>query len=47
MFEFEMGQYVFLNFPEISLYQWHPFTISSSPYDKVNIMLMLKINNSL
>ena len=26
---FKMGQYIFINISNISLYQWHPFTISS------------------
>jgi predicted ferric reductase len=30
-----LGQYVFLNVPEISLLEWHPFTISSAPGDKL------------
>ncbi|KAJ3035742.1 hypothetical protein HDV00_003455 [Rhizophlyctis rosea] len=25
------GQYVFINIPEVSRWQWHPFTISSTP----------------
>jgi NADPH oxidase len=25
------GQYIFLNCPEVSLYQWHPFTLTSAP----------------
>ena len=28
---FEAGQYCWLNIPEISLLEWHPFTIASSP----------------
>ncbi len=28
---FEAGSYCFLNFPELSLLQWHPFSISSAP----------------
>lgn len=31
----DAGQYVFLNFPDISLLEWHPFTISSAPGDSV------------
>lgn len=35
-FVFKEGQYLFLNCPAISLTEWHPFTISSSPDDLVN-----------
>jgi NADPH oxidase len=28
-----VGQYVFLNFPQISLLEWHPFTLASCPSD--------------
>jgi predicted ferric reductase len=27
----EVGQYVYLNFPSIALFQWHPFTLASGP----------------
>ncbi|XJO77408.1 hypothetical protein BDV3_001992 [Batrachochytrium dendrobatidis] len=30
-FQYMPGQYLFLNIPSISAFQWHPFTISSSP----------------
>jgi NAD(P)H-flavin reductase len=30
-FAFRPGQYAFLNIPAISMFQWHPFTISSAP----------------
>ena len=30
-FLYKPGQYLFLNIPAISKYQWHPFTISSCP----------------
>jgi len=28
-----VGQYVFVNFPELSLTEWHPFSVSSGPGD--------------
>jgi len=30
---YHCGNYVFLNFPRFSLFQWHPFTLSSGPND--------------
>ncbi|KAJ3101784.1 hypothetical protein HDU97_001068 [Phlyctochytrium planicorne] len=27
------GQYIFLSCPEIALYEWHPFTLTSSPHE--------------
>jgi len=30
---YEMGQYAFINFPQISPLEWHPFSICSSPAD--------------
>eukprot|EP00656_Telonema_subtile_P001826 TRINITY_DN10790_c0_g1_i2.p1 TRINITY_DN10790_c0_g1~~TRINITY_DN10790_c0_g1_i2.p1 ORF type:complete len:694 (+),score=102.87 TRINITY_DN10790_c0_g1_i2:83-2164(+) len=32
---FEAGQYAFINIPEISTLQWHPFTIASAPSEGV------------
>jgi ferredoxin-NADP reductase len=34
-FTYEMGQYVFINIPDISIAEWHPFTISSAPNDSI------------
>lgn len=31
-FDYNPGQYVYLAIPEISLFEWHPFSISSSPH---------------
>ncbi|XP_023229647.1 NADPH oxidase 5-like [Centruroides sculpturatus] len=30
-FYYKPGDYVFINIPQIALYEWHPFTISSAP----------------
>ncbi|KAH9837179.1 NADPH oxidase [Rhodofomes roseus] len=32
-FKYVAGQWLFINIPEISSYQWHPFTITSAPED--------------
>jgi len=31
-FSYKAGQYVFINIPELSLFEWHPFSISSAPH---------------
>jgi NADPH oxidase len=31
--KYKAGQWLFLNCPEVSKFQWHPFTISSAPED--------------
>lgn len=30
-FRMEVGQYIFVNCPAISLLEWHPFTLTSAP----------------
>jgi len=30
---YRIGQYVFINFPTISLLEWHPFSLSSRPHE--------------
>lgn len=32
-FKYKAGQWLFLQMPQVSKYQWHPFTITSCPYD--------------
>ncbi|KAG9067315.1 hypothetical protein KI688_012098 [Linnemannia hyalina] len=32
-FKYKPGQYMFINIPDLSEYQWHPFTITSSPFE--------------
>eukprot|EP00118_Oscarella_pearsei_P014512 m.124702 g.124702 ORF g.124702 m.124702 type:complete len:614 (+) comp37853_c0_seq2:60-1901(+) len=42
-FHAEAGQYVFVNAPEVRFFEWHPFTLTSSPeedYFSVHIRLM-------
>ncbi|EKG09267.1 FAD-binding 8, partial [Macrophomina phaseolina MS6] len=34
--EYKPGQWLFLNCPSISTQQWHPFTITSCPFDPYN-----------
>jgi predicted ferric reductase len=31
---YKVGQYVFVNFPELSIHEWHPFSVASSPNDE-------------
>ena len=31
--DFKAGQYVFLNLPRVSFFEWHPFTLTSAPDD--------------
>mmetsp|Transcript_12324 Transcript_12324/g.49414 ORF Transcript_12324/g.49414 Transcript_12324/m.49414 type:complete len:539 (-) Transcript_12324:37-1653(-) len=32
-FKYKSGQYLFLNAPNLSFYEWHPFTITSAPHE--------------
>ena len=32
--KYKVGQYVFVNFPELSIHEWHPFSVASSPNDE-------------
>lgn len=33
-FKYKPGQWLFLNVPAVSRFQWHPFTITSCPFDE-------------
>jgi predicted ferric reductase len=44
-FAYNPGQYVYLSIPEISYLQWHPFSISSSPYQQVVTLHIRKAGN--
>ena len=32
-FSYKRGQFCFINIPEISMFEWHPFTVSSAPHE--------------
>lgn len=36
------GQYVFFNVPEVNMFQWHPFTVASSPSSSYLILMVKK-----
>ncbi len=38
---YKVGQYVFVNFPGVSLLEWHPYSVSSGP-DEQTIELHIK-----
>jgi len=40
-FPYESGQYVFINFPQVTPFEWHPFSISSAPHEE-NFTLHIK-----
>ncbi|CAG8683546.1 26714_t:CDS:2 [Dentiscutata erythropus] len=49
-FRYKAGQYLFLNVPAISTWQWHPFTITSAPddpYISVHVRLVGDFTNKL
>eukprot|EP00475_Leptophrys_vorax_P035023 TRINITY_DN5728_c0_g3_i1.p1 TRINITY_DN5728_c0_g3~~TRINITY_DN5728_c0_g3_i1.p1 ORF type:complete len:1084 (+),score=234.56 TRINITY_DN5728_c0_g3_i1:73-3252(+) len=39
--KYKVGQYVFVNFPQISFLEWHPFTLASGP-DEETCELLIK-----
>jgi len=36
-FNFTPGDWVFVKIPQIAIFEWHPFTISSAPEQKVKL----------
>jgi len=41
-FHYKPGQYLFINCPEISKFEWHPFTISSAP-EEANVGIHVRV----
>ena len=41
-FDYNPGQYVYLAVPELSIFEWHPFSLSSSPGQRVITMHIRK-----
>ena len=41
-FHYKPGDYVLVNIPKVAKYEWHPFTISSSPEQSSNIWLHIR-----
>uniref|UniRef100_K3XCF6 FAD-binding FR-type domain-containing protein n=1 Tax=Globisporangium ultimum (strain ATCC 200006 / CBS 805.95 / DAOM BR144) TaxID=431595 RepID=K3XCF6_GLOUD len=44
-FQYEAGQYAFLCVPAISLWEWHPFTISSAPHESMTTFHVRVLGN--
>lgn len=42
-FKYKPGDYIFVNIPAIAKYEWHPFTISSSPEQPGEIWLHIRV----
>lgn len=45
VFQYNPGQYIYIAVPEISCFQWHPFSIVSSPNEPTVKLLIRKLGN--
>ena len=44
-FAYNPGQYIYLAVPEISCFQWHPFSISSAPHQEIVTLHIRNVGN--
>ena len=44
-YKYKSGQYAFINIPEISRFEWHPFSIASSPNSKYLWFMIKRAGN--
>ncbi len=44
-FDYNSGQYMFIAIPELSIFQWHPVSFSSSPYQNMVTFHIRKLGN--
>ncbi|EFX85024.1 hypothetical protein DAPPUDRAFT_1878, partial [Daphnia pulex] len=42
-FEYNAGDYVYVNIPHVARFEWHPFTISSAPEDEDYMTLHVRV----
>ena len=42
-FEFQAGDYVYVNLPQVAQFEWHPFTISSAPEEAEHLTLHIRV----
>lgn len=42
-FEFQAGDYVYVNIPQVARFEWHPFTISSAPEEEEYLTLHIRV----
>ena len=44
MDRYKVGQYAFVNFPSLGMFEWHPYSITSAPHED-QIEIYVKTTN--